>query len=109
MKKKFEFVSYSGKYPNLCSGTLILKDEDGVMYTFKPYADYIPEKNQYPGFWTSGGSICRNVDWDMWAETGPWEFNDFCINDIDLILDNKDELIDIFNANVPSGCCGGCI
>ena len=25
MKNRVEFVSYSGRYPNLCSGTLVLR------------------------------------------------------------------------------------
>ena len=33
-KVRVEFVSYSGEYPNLCDGVLVLK-ANGVEYTFE--------------------------------------------------------------------------
>ena len=87
-----EFVSYDGEWPNLCSGTLIIKVNDKT-YTFK-YA------------MISGGSICRNEEWDMWSEQGPWELN---LEEHPELEQYKEEITRIVNENVPQGCCGGCI
>ena len=53
-----EFVSYDGKYPCLCMGVLTIK-VNGKPYSFNHAM-------------ISGGRICRNEDWDMWAEQGDW-------------------------------------
>lgn len=45
-----EFISYTGKYPTLCSGILTLKI-DGEEVTFGNH------KTMYPVFWANGG--CR--------------------------------------------------
>lgn len=42
-----EFISYTGKYPNLCSGVLTLKIDDKIVH-FGYEEDYEP-------FWESGG------------------------------------------------------
>lgn len=107
-KKKFTFVSYDGKWPNLCRGVLKLKDENGDTYRFGPYYDCDTGNRHYPCFWRSGGCIRSNNDRsDMWAENGPWEFDNFTKNEF--LIANKEQLIDIFNENVEMGCCGGCI
>ena len=49
-----EFVSYTGKYPNLCSGVLTLKI-NGKIYTFG-YGQ------KYDKFWESGGGLDRDYD-----------------------------------------------
>ena len=111
-----EFISYSGKYPTLCYGELILKI-NGKNYKFGFDCDIsIPwsevesrSKENYKKFWQSGGSIRGTSDLsNMWAESGPWELTD--VNDLpDWMQPHADELIRIFNENVPWGCCGGCI
>ena len=60
---KFEFVSYSGKYPTLCSGILKFKI-DGKLYTIG--------KDQY--FWLrSGGRVSFDDNWCEEEVThGPW-------------------------------------
>lgn len=107
-KKKFTFVSYDGKWPNLCSGVLKLKDENGDTYRFGPDYYSNPENRYYPRFWHSGGCIYSNDDLsDIWATKGLWEFDDFTKNEF--LFENQKQLIDIFNENVEMGCCGGCI
>lgn len=58
-----EFVSYDGKYPCLCMGTLTIK-VDGKAYRFNDAM-------------ISGGRICGgpHTDWEMWSEQGDWEIN----------------------------------
>ena len=94
MNPKIEFVSYDGAWPNLCSGTLIIK-VDGKTYSFK-YA------------MISGGHICGgpHTDWDMWSEQGPWELN---LEEHPELEQYKEEITRVVNENVPQGCCGGCI
>lgn len=92
-----KFISYTGGYPNLCSGILTLEIE-GNTVTFGPTY----KKSQYPDFWASGG----NCDWDGNITSGPW------IIDPDALPVEyqayADEIEEVFNANVPWGCCGGC-
>lgn len=92
-----KFISYTGGYPNLCSGILTLEIE-GNTVTFGPTY----KKSQYPNFWASGG----NCDWDGNITSGPW------IIGPDLLPVEyqayADEIEEVFNANVPWGCCGGC-
>lgn len=54
-----EFVSYDGKYPCLCFGTLTIK-VDGITYLFKNTL-------------ISGGGIFINDEFDIWAEEGELE------------------------------------
>lgn len=87
-----EFVSYDGKWPCLCRGTLIIKI-DGKTYSFKHAM-------------VSGGYIERDEEWNMWAEQGEW--------DVDLyehpeLKPYKEEIVRVVNENVEPGCCGGCI
>ena len=92
-----EFVSYSGSFPNLCSGKLVLKI-DGKEVSFGPH------KNK---FWFTGGNCgfdsrgCENIthdEWKLWEDEIPPQYTKYA-----------QEMIDVFNANVPFGCCGGCI
>lgn len=116
---KIEFISYTGKYPNLCSGVLTVKI-DGKKYKFgHETGDYDFEKrcyknNNFDDFWQSGGSVRRNEDWDMWAEQDEWQLSCYDWEKADenhpqWIIDILPKLIKLFNDNVPYGCCGGCI
>jgi len=87
-----EFVSYDGKYPCLCMGTLIIK-VDGETYLFKHAM-------------MSGGCVCKDDDWNMWAEQGDWEVN---LEEHPELEPYRKEITDIVNENVEQGCCGGCI
>lgn len=97
-----KFISYTGRYPNLCSGDLTLEiDGEKVIfgngYDIKMYK----RKGVYPIFWYSGGYI-RNYE----AYKGEWQI------DVDEIPEKyrkyASEIDEVFNANVPYGCCGGC-
>ena len=102
--KEIEFVSYDGKYPNLCSGTLKLKI-DGKEHTFLYCLN-------------SGGAVYSDEDWNWRVEQGEWTFDpqisiidhgkskseDFNFTPEEIGLIN-----DLVNENVEQGCCGGCI
>lgn len=89
-----EFVSYDGKYPCLCMGTLTIK-VDGKAYRFNHAM-------------ISGGCICGGpyTNWDMWSEQGDWEIN---LDEHPELEPYKEEITRVVNDNVEQGCCGGCI
>ncbi len=99
--RKIEFVSYDGKYPNLCSGTLILS-VDGKEYSWRGPC------------LVSGGEIIHDGNWnDIEVITGPWGV-DFDMSPDQYDLNFTDEemkfIVDLVNDNVDDyGCCGGCI
>ena len=87
-----EFVSYTGKYPCLCSGILTVRI-DGEEVVFED------------PFWVSGGACHYDTESTTKA---PWEVK------VRTWIPEKyrqyaDELIQVFNENVPFGCCGGCL
>lgn len=89
-----KFVSYTGKYPNLCSGNLTLLI-DGETVKF----DSIKDR-----FWESGGFISDDYE-DVYTEE--WII---CIDDLpEKYRKYAYEIDRVFNAHVPHGCCGGCI
>ena len=101
---EIKFVSYTGKYPCLCSGILTL-NIDGKDTTFG-YSYGV--KTDYDRFWDSGGSCGFTGDYsDTVVIPGPWEIREECLPDF--LKEHADELIDIFNENVEYGCCGGCL
>ena len=93
-----KFVSYTGSFPNLCSGILTL-EIDGVEVKF---GSSWKGEVDYPKFWVSGGGL----DSDYCAFCGEW------------VIDARDlpeqyrkyavEIDRVFNENVEWGCCGGC-
>ncbi len=87
-----EFVSYDGKQPCLCMGTLTIRVNDK---TYRFYHAMI-----------SGGHVCRDDDWDMWTEEGDWEVNLYEHPELEPY---KEEITRLVNENVEHGCCGGCI
>ena len=87
-----EFVSYDGKWPCLCHGTLIIK-VDGKTYSFR-------------NAMISGGRVCCDDSWDMWAEEGDWEID---LEEHTELEPYKEEITRVVNENVKHGCCGGCI
>lgn len=86
-----EFVSYDGKYPNLCSGLLVLKINGQI--------------RELPRYCLrSGGNAYFDNDWLEHIETGRWS--------IDLPKDLeplRKEIEECINDNIPHGCCGGCL
>ena len=105
-EKHVKFISYTGKYPNLCSGILTL-EIDGNTVTFG--SKYLAKGNKtkepdFNKFWESGGS----TDWRKNAvEESEW------VIDIDRLPGQYKkyayEIDIVFNANVEHGCCGGCL
>ena len=102
---KIEFVSYSGKYPCLCGGELVLLI-DGKEIKF---GDNYMNPENYQRFWCSGGRCYFDFDGIGQTEKGNWELS--CgVEDLpDEFQKHMNELIDVFNKNVLHGCCGGCL
>ena len=89
-----KFVSYDGKYPNLCSGTLTIS-VDG---------DESSESNCL----ISGGYLRSYNEEDI--VKGKWSINwDKAFTFMFFSDEEKKLITDLVNANVPFGCCGGCI
>ena len=117
---RVKFISYTGKYPNLCSGVLTL-EINGIEYKFgHDYRNYHVDKNgnwrytdedpnnpNFESFWTSGGSVSydKHRDWDV--KTAEWEID---VDELpEQFWDVADEIDSVINENIPHGCCGGCI
>lgn len=102
MKQEIKFISYDGKYPNLCSGKLTL-EIDGETVTFGH------DRCDYYSFWRSGGS-CHFTDFDYTnniINEGEWELDEAELPE--KYKNIGEELIKVFNDNVIHGCCGGCL
>ena len=105
-----KFISYDGKYPNLCSGVLTLNINGQIVkfgnsYRFK---EEDPEIEYYSIFWYSGGEVgFDNFPRDEYIETKGWDFEyeDFP----EKYVKYFDEICELFNENVNWGCCGGCL
>lgn len=86
-----EFISYDGRYPNPCSGKLVLKI-DGEIVEFDNHA------------LCSGGSVWFDEHWSEHVEEGNW------IVDVpEKYKALKREITDCVNDNIGHGCCGGCV
>lgn len=95
-----KFISYTGKWPCLCFGTLTL-EINGKEYTFG-------RGGRYSSFWHSGGSCgFTNGYRDSYVNQGEWKI------DIEELPEElrcyASEIDEVFNANVEEGCCGGCL
>ena len=103
-----EFIEYTGCFPNLCSGTLTLKIDGEIVKFGHNYRSYdykthtFTDGVDYDSFWESGGGL----DGDYCPYSGEWRI------DVGLIPEKyrkySKEIDDVFNDNVPYGCCGGC-
>lgn len=105
-----EFVSYTGRFPNLCSGVLTVRvDGREVRFGYR----WDGEDGHAPllrPFWRSGGCAGVNADFDEFCESGPWELDAPAAEAYPLeIWQRLPDLLACMNANVPHGCCGGCI
>jgi len=86
-----EFVSYSGQYPTLCFGTLILRVHGSEVIMGRCLS--------------SGGSVSFDENWDEEITEGPWSVDSWpSFFDEDM----KKEALEVINDNIPWGCCGGC-
>lgn len=95
--RKIEFVSYSGKYPSLCSGWLELTIDGS------PWRKYVSL--------FSGGQCYIDGEREV-VEQGPWDVSKYEYDDLakaGFSDEEIDEIISLLNKNVEYGCCGGCI
>lgn len=94
-----EFVSYDGKYPCLCSGTLHIK-VNGKSYFFGPH-------KPLGTFWNTGGECGWRKKWeDPYTIRKEWEIN---VEELpEELRPYAAEIDEVFNDNVEWGCCGGC-
>lgn len=95
LERHVKFVNYTGKYPNLCNGILTL-EIDGKEEVF----GYCQSRH---GFWCSGGGCTAGYEtyqgeWIIDVDEIPYEYQKYAR-----------EIDEVFNENVPYGCCGGCI
>lgn len=88
-----EFVSYSGRYPCLCHGQLILR-VDGVEWEFGITA------------LSSGGNVWFDDGWSEHVDEGDWIITSWPDG---FPEDAKERALDVVNASVEHGCCGGCV
>lgn len=106
-----EFISYTGRYPNLCSGILTLKidgeicrfghEPDSYNYNEDKYDD-----DNYDKFWCSGGKVSFSGEYGYDVSEGEWEID---VNELpEKFRKYASEIDYTFNANVEHGCCGGC-
>lgn len=86
-----KFISYDGKWPALCMGTLVI-EVDG-------------KKMELENCLESGGRVSFDANWEeATVEIGKWS--------VDLPKDlerYREEIENCVNENVPWGCCGGCV
>lgn len=103
-----KFISYDGKYPNLCSGILTLLIDNKIVKFGQSYRFTEEEQNEYyNSFWYSSGFPHLNFEDDRFGEKYPWSFNEDQFPD--KYLNYYDEICELFNENVAWGCCGGCL
>lgn len=113
-ENRVRFISYTGEYPNLCTGVLTL-EIDGKEYKFGhnysnykggKFVDEDPDNPNFEKLWSSGGRISGCME-DLYAVEGEWHID---ADDLpEQFRDIADEIDEVFNNNVPWGCCGGCI
>ncbi|MCM1166619.1 MAG: hypothetical protein NC299_14720 [Lachnospiraceae bacterium] len=101
---KIEFVSFTGKYPRLCLGTLMLRI-DGRETTFG-CLKCLKDAADYENFWESGGRFVH-LDGEDCVTHGNWRVVEERLPDF--LKPHAAELAGIMNQNVPRGHCGGCV
>ena len=119
---RVKFISYTGEWPNLCSGVLTL-ESDGVQYKFGHdyrymhwhedvqgwvYEDEDPENPNFDSFWTSGGNVSHDGNYENWdVDTGEWRID---VDDLpEQFRDLAAEIDECMNSHIRWGCCGGCV
>lgn len=118
---RVKFISYTGEYPNLCSGVLTLEIDgkeykfghDFTMYHFhKDINDWVqededPQNPNFNSFWSSSGCVSHDEDWNWEVEHNEWEID---VEELpEQFWDVAAEIDEVFNVNVRWGCCGGCV
>lgn len=102
------FIEYTGKYPSLCMGMLVLEINGERYYFGYDFEEKYKDKKLFPQFWSSGGSCgFRNNYSDAYVEHDDWRID---TDELPTeLLDYAEEIDEVFNENVPYGCCGGCL
>jgi hypothetical protein len=86
-------IKYNGKYPNLCSGKLIVIIDDKT-YKFPDYC------------LRSGGSVRFDENWSETVRQGKWEIREWPENFPEHL---KEDVLYEINSQISHGCCGGCV
>lgn len=86
-----KFVSYSGRYPNLCSGMLVIK---------------IGSREYKIQRLVSGGSVSFDEVGGEHVDEGDWDVEEWP-DDFPETL--KKRALEVINESVDHGCCGGCV
>lgn len=86
-----KFVSYDGKYPNLCSGTLVIK---------------VGSRKWKIKRLSSGGGVWFDKNNSEQVDEGPWSIENWPEGFPETL---KQKVLDVVNDKVDHGCCGGCI
>lgn len=127
-----EFISYDGKYPNLCGGLLVLKIYN-KLYAFCQFSKKTSDDNSFH-VWEKGSCIRNNqniikvynfslisggtTDWTARNDNerikqGSWEvgLNHCYLDNGDPFpyMNMKSEIEKVINENIEQGCCGGCL
>lgn len=107
--KNIQFVSYSGEFPCLCSGNLVLSI-DGKKHVF---SNILVSGGMAGIDFTTYEEFCEEGEWSIYTEDDAPNGGVFIRdNKGQMILLTREEfenLIELVNENVPLGCCGGCI
>lgn len=110
IEEHVKFISYSGRYPNLCNGILVL-EIDGKEFRFgHDYSKFDSWKTDgnHESFWSSGGNCGFTNNYsDSYVNSGEWNIDASQIPEE--IRKYADEIDKVFNENVDYGCCGGCL
>lgn len=94
-KTEVKFISYDGKFPNLCNGTLVI-EVSGVQFQIAPHT------------FESGGSVTFDDEWEETVTEGPWKFSEG-VELPEELQPFRDKILEVMNENVEHGCCGGCV
>lgn len=91
--RSINFISYSGTYPNLCSGELVLE----IAGKIKTFSECL----------SSGGSASFTEDWDEVVVQGEWSLIEDSFKTF--TQEEKEYITTLVNNNIGYGCCGGCV
>ena len=95
-------ISYTGRYPNLCSGKLVVVIEGS-------------KKSEWDKEWifpdyclSSGGGVSFDEHWSEHVSSGAWSVKeDSWPKSFPKSL--KAIVLEAINNKIPQGCCGGCV
>lgn len=86
-------IEYDGKWPNLCSGKLVVTI-DGTVWDFKSFC------------LCSGGEVTSDKDWNFTVTQGMWTIYEWPEGFPEEL---KLAVLEEINNTIDHGCCGGCI